>query len=1189
MKKKAMIPHRSVFTRLLLTAILMALCGHVYAQTVSISPKTGNVISAASYGNENHMQGYGGTWVHDQLPLTWVTSDEATLTDAGLLKVHANNIAPLKDRSEQFVICGGTSKNGYFTLSLPKGYRFTSYKMVLTNNVTTGSMGDFSHSLGGGTYTIYEKDRGFARTIKSQSLGQRTTTGTPTEYTLQRTSTSTDDMGNVLYFELGDVNNYYVAAYIKSFVVTFECTSKFGEVLRPAAVTSGGVDCVALPFATERVDLGQITRQTVKDYTSYKYNYGDVKDLSASFLLYDADGIVGGKAVPEHAGSSKSIRAMKAGDGLIYVGLANGTYWLETPTEGLSSDGKTMLPVGYRIVGARLVYANTSAASVSRGMQVYIRDGQGRYMNSSLSFTTTPVTWTYDSQGRVYTTSGRTTTYLRHESGYFGFSHTLTTTTKQNSASTFATDGQTLYYVSGNSHYVISYSGSTATYNVSGQYATVTGTQPVQTGVSYQLALYDKTGETVAASAQVDDSHAAGSIEAGDYNNDAIKFTVSGLADGQTASLCLEVELEALNPYIDKMDIVCTQPDGSRRISNQYLADDFTIGVDGKVDFTVPRLFGEQGLVFTFEGLNHKKADTTYGPYGSEGEYSRYHFVRSAYYDLIGESLQSHRAEAADHDYRDKIAVSVAGNQAFRCNNSSEFAIGTTGNGSFYYTETRYTNTAYAAQGGTWSAVTADAGDDYRGCYLAVCDETRYNIAPTTQPRHAFYAFYSTHLRLQTEDYEPTLTYTTVYDHAMLAGGYDDKSYVGAAITLRRVSDGQTAPDGEGYIYAKQIADRLSADIAAGVAGAPSDTRHVLYLDASRPGSVLFGEAEEWGSIATLQSQLGDNAMIYLPKGVTLKANNVATRSIDGADFVADNDIVLTDKLPFFAPYDIRVDAANSVTYTRQVTPATSGDTYLTAVLPFTVAIDPDGQYAGEDGTVLTFHRMAMTDALDNIRTEDGHDYRVTGHFAHLTDLLTTEANKPYLILAEGVTGDDGLMTVTVAQHGATIARTAAALEGETATATMTGAGSVSLTHYGTFCGEKIDKTLGVFYMSRSALVSSRNLVDRYPDVYVMPFRTWYTCEGAVSGMRYIDISTEPGSGTTAIDGITDTGRDTGLAVTASAGAITVTAHRDMTATVRTPGGQTVAQSSLIAGESRRFDVAPGLYLVGGRKVLVTP
>ena len=89
-------------TRRLLLMTMLALLASFHAtllaQTVNISPKTGNVISAVSTSSENHMDGYGGAWLHNQIPLTWLTADENTLTDAGLLKTHANNISAKTDK-----------------------------------------------------------------------------------------------------------------------------------------------------------------------------------------------------------------------------------------------------------------------------------------------------------------------------------------------------------------------------------------------------------------------------------------------------------------------------------------------------------------------------------------------------------------------------------------------------------------------------------------------------------------------------------------------------------------------------------------------------------------------------------------------------------------------------------------------------------------------------------------------------------------------------------------------------------------------------------------------------------------------------------------------------------------------------------------------------------------------------------
>ena len=1158
--------------RLAVLGFFAALAGRLLAQTVSISPHTGNVIAAASYSAEQHLEGYGGTWVHNQLPMTFTCSDESTLTENGLMSVHANNIGTTADKT-LLTFVAGESVHNYMSLSLPKGYRFTSYKLVMTYNQGAAS-------------TFAEKDAAFSQTRQSVSISTNSTTK---EYTLSRTSMTASDMGNILYFEMTPDSRALAYVTVKSMVITFDCTDPFTEVLAPGSSTVYGSDCVALPFATQRVDLGQITQQTANEYTSYKYTYTNVRDLHANFLLYDNSGITAGSAVEGQAGDRHIVSAATQ-DGKTYMALANDTYWLEVPTDALSQDGKTLIPVGYRIVGARLHCAAsaTSHSTPVLGQSIYIMDGDGRYLNASLVYTSTPVAWSTDTDGRVWTTSDGKTYYLTHDKRSGSRSSDLKTTTKKNSAREYQIDGRGLHW---DSDYVGYSASGTGTY--SGTTATVTGTDIVTSGTSaYTVRLYDKTGNTVAATADISETHPSDTISAGGLNNDAVKFTVEGLADGQTAHICLEVQLEALNPYIDKMDVVCRQEDGSTSLSNQYLTDDFTIGNNGQIDFAVPTNLAADKMQFSFDQLHNKSADNTYGPLSADGN-ARYHFVRSAYYDLIGEDLQAHRSEAADYDYTAKVSVALAGDKAFRCNNSDNYSTSASGSSTFVYEEYRYTNATYTSQGGAWSAVELASGES-RDCYLVTSDETRYNIAPTTMPRHTYYAYYNTRITLKTENYQPELTYTSVYDNATLSSGTDNSKWVGVTVALRNTTTGELLSKGEGYAYARQIIDRMTADIADGKTGAPADTRHILYLDASGINSVLYSTDDATlGKIEDIRDVLAANAMIYLPMGVSYKANNVASLSMAGDDYVAENDIVLTDQQPFFAPFDIRVNAANEVRYSRQITRNHTGAQWLSLALPFTVAVDADGQYVNEaDQCAFTFYTMNGDNALDNMTMTDSYDYQVDGHFSPYTSATATEANRPYLvgIDREQPTEDSASKIVfTVRQKGSTIVRTdvtadSPLLTGETASATVGGSKAV-LTARGSFCGVTVPKTDGIFYFNKSLFASSLNLDDRYSDIYVMPFRGYYTVEGLTSSVRFIAISLEPGSVPTAIDDATAPSAD--LTLTAGDGTLTLTAAHDLQATVRTLGGQTVVSIGMKTGESRTVSLPAGIYVAGHQKILV--
>lgn len=1165
--------------------ILTMICGGLCAQTVSISPTTGNVISASSTDNEQHLNGYGGAWVHNQLPLTLITSDEATLTEAGLMSVHANNVSAQTD-GKLIIASGSSTICNHMSLSLPKGYRFTSYKLVINSNSEAAV-----------STTLKEMDATFKDTKESVTIQKTGSTG----ITMQRTSMNNTDMGNILYFKQEHPNagqSGLAKVDIVSFVITFECTEKFNENLKPGVTTlTRGVSCLALPFQTQRVDLGPITQKTVNSYTSYKYDYNKVEDLAADFLLYDNSGIVGGTAEPGTVGDGNIAKLSFDGTNT-YIGLKNNTYWLETPTDAVAQGGVN-IPVGYRIVGARLVYVNNISENIKKGDKIYITDGKGKYMNASLKFTATKVEWNYAADGKLSTTSGNSTVYLRHEeSGIFLWkTYSLKTTNKSDQASAFNTDGNSLFYGSGTDSHIISFdSNGNAVYDITQQNAIALNANVPVSDNSFTVRMFDKTGNGVAQEVAVNKDNPTGDIVLEKINNDAIKFQIEGLTGDQLAYVCLQVQLEALNPYIDKMDISCTQPSGEKKLKNQYLADDFTIGTNGKVDFAVPTNFGTTGLRFAFEGLHHKNADETYGDHTVVGKHSRYHFVKSEYYDLINENLQAHRSEAADHDYTKKIEVKVAGTKAFKCNNSDIFKAGKTGDGTYYYVENRYSNTAYNTQGGTWQDMLVNNGDGYVKRYLVVCDETRYNIAPTTTPRHAFYAYYSTDLKLTTVDYVPELTYTKVYNDAVVPNTHDANYYVGVKVSLKD-TDNQPIAAGQGYVYAKQIIEKIAKDVETKVTNAPVNAKHILYFDASNIKSLLFSDADPtWGTLADLKAQLGDNSLLYMPEGVTANLKNVVTKSLSGDDFVSENDIELVDQQPFFAPYSIRLNAANEVVYKRKVT-LNHNETkkWVSLMLPFTVAVDTEtGSYVQtKDNCAFTFYTMNTDNTFSNAQETGEYIYEADAHFSPFKGVPVTKPNQSYIVSIDQMeeTNSDKVLFV-VRQSGSTIEATPATLtqpliQGETATGKIKGE-ATTLVNYGSYCGVKVPKTDGIFYFNKDKFISSLLLDERFQDVYVLPFRSYYACQNGANNVRYLNISLEPNTETSWIDNATETATTSaGFMFSAETGKLTITATKDLRTNIRNINGQTIDTTSLKAGETRTVALPSGIYMVNGTKVVV--
>lgn len=1166
------------------TAVLLTVGMAAAAQTVSISPKTGNVISAASYSGESHLADFGGVWVHNQLPMTLVTSDKSDLMESGMMKEHANNVAVLKGC---LVFASGEKigTHNHMSLSLPKGYRFTSYKIVM----------DYDKGNSALTSWFKEMDGTFTKSNAEVKVSKD-----DTGKILQRTSLNNTDMGNVLYFQQRHTNGENDASgmarvKVTSFVVTFECTDKFNESLHAGvAELTNPVSCIALPFQTHRTDLGKIERST-QGYESYKYNYQNVKDLSADFLLYDQAGIVGGKAVAGTAGDG-AISSVYYNGQLTFVGLKNNTYWLETPTDAITQNG-TRTPVGYRIVGARLLYANNAhSIGFQKGDNIYITDGNGKYMNYQLKFTTTKVQWTYGWDGKVSTKNGNTTYYLLHDTGYWwNSSVSLATTTDRSEASVYNTKGLNLFYGSVENAYIISYNASgKAVYDKDPKNnAVVVNANPTpETSTGFTIKLFDKTGEAVAQQAKVDANHVEGDLVLEKINNDAIKLQIEGLEEGQEAFVCFQVQLEALNPYIDKMDITCTQPSGEQSLKNQYLADDFTIGTDGKVEFGVPSNFGTTGLRFAFDGLHSKSADETY-PAGQVGKYSRYHFVKSDYYELIGENLQGHRSEAADYDYTKKVKVDVAGDKAFYCNNSDKFKAGVIGSGTFYYEEYRYTNAAYNTQGGQWKEMVANNGDPYEKRYIVVCDETRYNLAPTTTPRHASYAYYSTDLKLTTVDYTPEITYTKVYDDAVIPTGPDKNYYVGATLTLKS-KDGTALPEGTGYAFTKQIIDQINTDIAAHKTNAPVDAAHILYFDASKINSLLSSNTNAaWGTLEDLKRELGMNALIFLPTGVTDNHDNVASKSLSGDDFIAENNIVLEDQWPFFSPYDIRINAANEVSYKRFVAHNNDTKKWVSIVLPFTVAVNTEtGQYTNEDDKCdFTFYQMNATNAFSKPNSSGELIFTdIDGHFSPYVGVETTQPNDAYIVRIDRaeMTEKEAKLMFILRQRGSTIVKTPVGrtIQGFASSGTVDGQ-NMDLIPQATFSGAEVDRTQGIFYFNKDKFVSSLAL-EMSNTVKVLPFRSYYDCTGTgVRNIRYINISLEPNNDPTDIQEVTSKATNAGFVFSSQAGQLTVKATKDLRVNVRNVSGQTIDVKALKAGESHSVKLPSGIYVVNGTKVMV--
>jgi hypothetical protein len=803
----------------------------------------------------------------------------------------------------------------------------------------------------------------------------------------------------------------------------------------------------------------------------------------------------------------------------------------------------------------------------------------------------TPTLWTMDASGHI-SSGGK---YLNYTESWG--SYDISIVNKASSAATFKIDSSKgIYFVTTgwgttNHYLVIDYSGDTPTLgyytNLPSEsvYATieyastysVTGTNALTSAKPYTITFFDKQGNQLEQKT-VNSVADNGSYELTGLNNDAVKFAISGDNDPM-ALVTVDLTIEPLNPYINNVDIVAKQTGlDTQPISQQFLADDFTIG-DG-VSFNVPTSFDDNGLTFTFDDLRNKHADTTYGPLSGDGN-SRYNFVNSTYYNQVNEDLYTNASTVADHDYLNKVAVTKAGDKAYVFNNAANLVHTSTNTTNAYYTENPFSLSKYNAAGGKFNDINLAKGTTSATCYLFTADETRYNIAPTTKTMHMYYAYYKTLINLAAKDYTPSFTYTPIYNSTLsgTATTADTKPFVGVKL-------GVTGTE-KGFLTVNQINTQISADITANKTNAPADLAHVLYIDASPLRSVI--SSTTYGTIDALKTSLAKNALVYLPLKAIYAADNYAYQTISGG-FKAGNNIILTDKEPFFAPYDIQVDATHYAEYKRLITTEKYGTVqYGTILLPFTLKDLKDGIHTDEYGSVKLL-QMNATNAINKVTNDDYG----TAYFTAITD-AETSANVPYALQVTEKKLNDDNASFAFRQYGSNIVATPTSHISKTVytpSPEITSTGTVvgidcTFSHKGTFSGDVENRGTKVLYFAKNGFYSAVDLDANHSTLKIYPFRSFYTYGGA-DGAKGMSFNIEIGENneTTGITDITS-GHGARNIVTGD-GTITVTAvNGNEVFRIVSLSGQNVGRLNLQSGESETVAVPAGLYIVNGVKVIV--
>lgn len=1139
------------------------------AQNVTIRANNGSTIAAVKNGGATDtFFGLGGfaTWQHEQLSMVLTVSDGTSLTPNGQLDNPANNLFA---NGNYMQIAKGKVNNAnvcYATISLPSGYRFTGYAIKFTkprnaqnSEFNTGNNGTQPSTFGetNSTFATYTTQA----TINIGGAAQ----------TITRTEMGEGDMGNVLYFKLQNPSSSRALIQLESAEFFFTSEENYSPVT-PAGTITSPVSAVDVPFSTSKVDFGNITSRTYNGSTRVSYSSANVTDLEANFLLYEAESIKDGSDIDGISGKVVDYKAgtISSSGGYFKLGKENAeqVYYIETPTYVTLSNG-TKNPVGYRIVGAEFEYTTSASQSGDVFYITYTDNGTTYYLNTAGRFTTTPVVWEIDSDGYISSNG----LYLYWDNGY-----AATQTTKPGSGERFtiANNGR-IYQTEYTSYYIRCYIQNGTYYglitnNNYGSYA-IAEDVPATNVDGFVLKIYDKSG----ANPQSISVTGTGKTSITGLNNDAVKFGVQGIGLVRAT-----LTLQALDPYLDQMQVVCQdQVQTAVRMTQSFTASDFSVS-GGKFYFYLPADCEGHNVVITYEDLKSKYFDETYTG-GSSSHTSRLNFVKSLHYNAFGASnnnVYTNRNEAANAQL-ERLKVGTVGTKKFKFNNADE--VGTSGG---TLTEYPFSLEKYAAapNGGSFTNMqfTVSNQDQHLVRYVFTTDETRYNIAPTTATQHRAYAFYEMEVHVQSGLYEPEVEFVKIYENALHGKGQRDDFY-GAVITAY---DGNGKP---GYSSTQEIFKIINEAIASSsVTVKPTSPDKLLYLDFSQLAGVYEITTDEHQSMEDYANTNAKNCLIFIPKGQSAPNNNVAYQMESGG-FRAANNIVITDKEPFYSPYDIQIDGANMAYYERLVTLDKYGKVQnASLIMPFNVTVDENGKHTNEDGSFFTLHKMQANKSLSVL------DDKLTAYFPELENVKVTEANKPYMVRLDQVDNDPNhAYSFIVSQKGATIKATTGmnsdyTFTGDAAKGSVTAgeaAGDYTFTSMGTFAGMLVPKTENIFYFARNQFFSSTDLNQANVEIY--PFRAFYKTitTGRSATNLQVFFGKNENDTEDAIRDLKEKKMD--MSVRAGRGTITIAANSANDVHIIGINGVSRQNFNVNAGEVRTVNVPAGIYVVNGVKILV--
>jgi len=1240
----------------LFVALLMAWGGlPASAQDALINPQSGNLITAYTHQalEVGFEAGYGSYWQHKQLPITYSCSDYPKLSKDGVLRNHTCNFLYYKKNGEDKLIhVVGVSPN-YSSIALPKGYKITGYKIVIRDGLNkhqdhailddvlptlpfgrrrpwlfgeVDKLDIIENSETGGIYTIPKFREAQKITILPGGKPGHT-------YKIERKGA---DMGNILYFCFaGNMEYNNLAGFVYDTIqISFTANDAFESRLVAAVEHSDPVSLSENPFLLGKTDVGQLSLHTKKGKSFYSYDQRQTWETTASINLYE-QGATDGNTWDGTRGN-KIIRYVKAKDRRAdsWYALKPGTYFVEAPTtakvQGESGDVK--VPVGYRIVG--VTFEHKKGEYEDPGFKIKSKNSKANYLSVQLkgvNHHSSGAVWHRTGNDELYTMIDGEPWYLIHEGQARNGQPFQAQLSKTNKHVSYLFEGDMPYVWAkawggaDRKYWLIAPNNQSAWFKdeVNNNRMKVVAIQQSKlSSTPFRLKIGDEKG-VYNKVLDVTDRLPDGEIAVNGYNNDAVKFQIEALPGhpDPIALLNITVKMEALNPYIDSVDVVCTGA-YNVKMKRTFHAKDFRLGGKEFI-YRVPVGFSENPkLPFSFEILKSKYADNTYWDKASR-YHSRFSFVGSEYYKAVRDDIYGKSDIVANYPYEKKVIALEAGNVPFPFNNAADLSNTSTMKPSAYFSENIFTYDGYnhmtvkdeaghTIQGNYSKDNAKLEGNQTKTMYLYTTDETRYNIAPTKKELHRVFAYYHTTITLKFQNYEAKVKWIPLYNNPMFYKDKDNKHFASKPMFGVEIQTTESGFEGQehqfgatsefGYLTLDQVVKVLEEAIKQHPGpNVPKDLSEVLYVDASKLFDIIPTRHDQQlpPILEGLRAKLAKNALIYLPYRAAVLADvpQTALQTTDGTGFGCKHNLVITDKMPFFAPHDIQLNSDCYASYTRRVTSQGKGRVdYATLVLPYGLTVNGDGVHINNAGDASQFcmgtiYKNTLVYKDGDKNNHEGGDYGITAHLKKL-DTGKSEANKPYIINILPGFGDANVSFVAN-EKGALIKKTPDAPSGLLASDAVNCKirnVNTSLKSYYTYAGHKISKQGNemVFYFSLNRFVAFKNLST--DTLYLYPFRSVYYADNykvlQSKGFNSFGLTFDDAEDVMPTD-IQDVQEEIVLKVTVGAGQITAEASKDVPLNIFNLSGQSVARTMIKGGETRTFYLTPGVYMVNGKKMIV--